>query len=74
MAFRFCGLLGKYEGVYTVLAFFWLALRPYFLGFYMKHSKEAKSLTFRRGSEVSQALLYQGFVRAVVGLYKATGS
>ena len=41
--------MGKYEGVYTVLAFFWLALRPYFWGFYMKHSKEAKSLTFRRG-------------------------
>ena len=25
-----------------------------FLGFCMKHNKEAKSLTFRRGSEVSQ--------------------
>ena len=26
----------------------------YFLCFYMKHNKEAKSLTFWRGSEVSQ--------------------
>ena len=28
-----------------------------FLGFYMNYNKEAKSLTFRRGSEVSQVLL-----------------
>ena len=36
------------------LAFFWLALRTNFLGFYMNHNEEAKSLTFWRGSEVSQ--------------------
>ena len=37
------------------LAFFWLALRTLtFLGFYMNYNKEAKSLTFWRGSEVSQ--------------------
>ena len=36
-------------------AFFWLALRTLtFLGFYMNYNKEAKSLNFRRGSEVSQ--------------------
>ena len=37
------------------LAFFWLALRTLtFSFFYMNYIKEAKSLTFRRGSEVSQ--------------------
>ena len=37
------------------LAFFWLARRTFnFFGFYMNYNKEAKSLTFRRGSEVSQ--------------------
>ena len=56
----------QYPGLQTVnllkvdlvLAFFWLALRDFnFLGFYMNHNKGAKSLTFRRGSEVSQAVL-----------------
>ena len=38
------------------MAFFWLALRTLtFLGFFLNWNKEAKSLTFRRGSEVSQA-------------------
>ena len=46
-------------------AFFWLALRTLtFGGFYMNCSKEAKSLTFRRGSEVSQETLP---VRALFG-------
>ena len=39
----------------NVLVFFWLALRTLtFWGFYMNYNKEAKSLTLRRGSEVSQ--------------------
>ena len=42
------------------LAFFWLALRTLtFWGFYMNYNKEAKSLTFRRGSEVSQEPYYK---------------
>ena len=28
-----------------------------FLGFYMNHNKEAKSLSFRKGSEVSQVCI-----------------
>ena len=37
-------------------AFFWWALRTLnFLGFYTYYNKEAKSLSLRRGSEVSQA-------------------
>ena len=40
------------------MAFFWLALRALTFGvfrvFYMNYNKEAKSLSFRRGSEVSQ--------------------
>ena len=41
-----------------ILAFFWLALRSLTLisGFYMNYNKEAKSLSFRRGSEVSQGM------------------
>ena len=31
-----------------------------FLGFYMNYNKEAKSLTFRRGSEVSQGYRVSG--------------
>ena len=51
---------GEVQGVFQVsrrvlqLAFFWLALRTNVLGFYMNYNEEAKSLTFRRGSEVSQ--------------------
>ena len=42
------------------LAFFWLDLRTLtFLGFYISYNKEANSLTFRRGSEVSQGLLWR---------------
>ena len=44
------------------LVFFWLALRTNFLGVYMNYNKEAKSLTFRRGSEVSQ--VKQGSIRS----------
>ena len=52
---------GSFEGIHNRLnwdlAFFWLALRTLiFLGFYMNHNMEAKSLTFWRGSEVSQGL------------------
>ena len=43
------------------LVFFWLALRTLtFWGFYMNYNKEAKSLTFRRGSEVSQVCFSSG--------------
>ena len=41
--------------------FFWLALRTLtFLGFYMNCNKEAKSLIFWRGSEVSQVMVDGG--------------
>ena len=44
---------------YHFWAFFWLALRTLtFGGFYMNYNMEAKSLTFRRGSEVSQVLVF----------------
>ena len=49
-----CVLL--YSQTPIVLAFFWLALKTTFLGFYMSQNKEAKSLTFRRGAEVSQVV------------------
>ena len=39
------------------LAFIWLALRTNLLGLYMNYDKEAKSLTFGRGSEGSQVLV-----------------
>ena len=43
------------EGLLVFLAFFWLALRTLtFWVFYMNYDKEAKSLTFRRVSEVRQ--------------------
>ena len=32
-----------------------------FLGFYMNYNKKAKSLTFRRGSEVSQVIIAISF-------------
>ena len=49
---------------YHFWAFFWLALRTLtFGGFYMNYNMEAKSLTFRRGSEVSQVLVFPGYKR-----------
>ena len=40
------------------MAFFWLDLRTLtFWGFYMNHNKDAKSLTFGRGSEVGQGYI-----------------
>ena len=46
---------GRLEGPLSWRSSGWL-LDFNFLGFYMNYNKEAKSLTFRRGSEVSQAL------------------
>ena len=40
-----------------MLAFFWLALRTLIFGASINYAKEAKSLTFRRGSEVSKVML-----------------
>ena len=47
--------LGIHRVMNNYFAFFWLALRTLtFLGFYINYNKAAESLTFRRGSEVSQ--------------------
>ena len=46
------------NGARLFLASFWLALRTLiFFGFYMNHNKEVKSLTFWKGSEVSQVVV-----------------
>ena len=46
------------SGFGVLSGFLGLALRTLtFLGFCMNYTKEAKSLTFRRGSEVSQGFL-----------------
>ena len=56
----FLGLGARLEGSMVYLGVLLVGYEDFnFLGVYMNHNKEAKSLTFWRGSEVSQGKFYQ---------------